>query len=176
MILWKSQKKKKEIPYPKHVDITFKSAHFSQMKVTVRVKQCWESMSLPKDMTLFCSRHPIKVVHSQCVGKLWCQPVAVQMAGRWAVWWIAYIRWRLDQWRRVDWLAQRGRGGKHFLCVLMDGLAEALWLLVAGWWLLLPPFLSLTQLSPSSFAFTLTVNQRRVNWDEPGFQSRKAAF
>lgn len=95
----------------------------------------------------------------------------------WAVWWIAYIRWRLDQWRRVDWLAQRGRGGKYFLCVLMDGPAEALWLLVAGWWLLLPPFLSLSTSSPpSSFAFTLTVNQRRVNWDEPGFQSRKAAF
>lgn len=70
----------------------------------------------------------------------------------------------------IDW-PKGAVGGKHFLCVLMDTPTEALWRLVAGWWLLL--LLSLTLSQPSSFAFPLPVNQRRVKWDEPGFPSRQ---
>lgn len=91
---------------------------------------------------------------SVCARRLSCQPVVVQIARRWAVWRIAYSQRRLDQWRRMDWLAQRGCRGKHFLCVLMDIPAEALWLLVADWWLL-PSLLLWLSSPPYSFSITL---------------------
>lgn len=47
---------------------------------------------------------------------------------------------------RIDW-PKGAVGGKHFLCVLMDAPAEAVWRLVAGLWLLLALTLSFSQSS-----------------------------
>lgn len=54
----------------------------------------------------------------------------------------------------IDW-PKGAVGGKHFLCVLMDSPAEALWLLAAWWWLLLPAYPALS-LSHSLFHPVLT--------------------
>lgn len=105
---------------------------------------------------------PNKSRRCQCSGRLQCQPVQSRRVGAglsdgFGVDWTHGV---------VDWLAQRGRhGGKHFLCVLMEAPADALWGLVCGGGCFSRP----VSFSSIHIAFAVPVNQRRKKWKDTDF-------